>query len=90
MKAVSAGVREFYEFHRVEGRGPLRERRERRLEFGGVAELERRSGDDGLVGQQLFAGEATRLAYGTEEAKEGREAFVQKRKRNFKKFPWSY
>mgnify|MGYP000656221850 CR=1 FL=1 len=34
----------------VEGRGPLRERRERRLEFGGVAELERRSGDDGLVG----------------------------------------
>ncbi len=46
--------------------------------------------DDGLVGQQLFAGEATRLAYGTEEAREGRDAFVQKRKRNFKRFPWSY
>lgn len=46
--------------------------------------------DDGLVGQQIFAGEATRLAYGTEEAKEGREAFVQKRKRDFSKFPWSY
>ena len=46
--------------------------------------------DDGLVGQQLFAGEATRLAYGTEEAQEGRDAFVQKRKRNFKRFPWTY
>ena len=46
--------------------------------------------DDGLVGQQLFAGEATRLAYGTEEAREGRDAFVEKRKRNFKKFPWTY
>ena len=46
--------------------------------------------DDGLVGQQLFAGEATRLAYGTEEAREGREAFLQKRKRDFSKFPWSY
>ncbi len=46
--------------------------------------------DDGMVGQQLFAGEATRLAYGTEEAREGREAFVEKRKRDFSKFPWSY
>ncbi len=46
--------------------------------------------DDGLVGQQLFAGEATRLAYGTEEAAEGREAFVEKRKRNFSRFPWHY
>lgn len=46
--------------------------------------------DDGLVGQQLFAGEATRLAYGTEEAVEGRLAFVEKRKRNFKKFPWHF
>ncbi|MST32389.1 1,4-dihydroxy-2-naphthoyl-CoA synthase, partial [Acidimicrobiaceae bacterium USS-CC1] len=35
--------------------------------------------DDGLVGQQLFAGEATRLAYGTEEAAEGRDAFLEKR-----------
>lgn len=46
--------------------------------------------DDGLVGQQLFAGEATRLAYGTDEAKEGRDAFVQKRRRNFSRFPWTY
>ncbi len=33
--------------------------------------------DDGLVGQQLFAGEATRLAYGTDEAAEGRDAFLR-------------
>lgn len=46
--------------------------------------------DDGLVGQQLFAGEATRLAYGTEEAKEGREAFVEKRDKDFSAFPWHY
>lgn len=46
--------------------------------------------DDGLVGQQLFAGEATRLAYGTEEAKEGREAFLEKRDQDYKKFPWHY
>ena len=46
--------------------------------------------DEGLVGQQLFAGEATRLAYGTEEAEEGRDAFLEKRKRNFSRFPWTY
>lgn len=46
--------------------------------------------DDGLVGQQLFAGEATRLAYGTDEAEEGRAAFVEKRPRDFSKFPWHY
>lgn len=46
--------------------------------------------DEGIVGQQLFAGEATRLAYGTEEAREGREAFVEKRKRDFSRFPWTY
>ncbi len=46
--------------------------------------------DDGLVGQQLFAGEATRLAYGTEEAREGRDSFVEKRPRDFKRFPWHY
>jgi len=46
--------------------------------------------DDGLVGQQMFAGEATRLAYGTEEAQEGRDSFVQKRPKNFAKFPWHY
>ncbi len=46
--------------------------------------------DDGLVGQQLFAGEATRLAYGTEEASEGRDSFVEKRPKDFSKFPWHF
>jgi len=46
--------------------------------------------DDGLVGQQLFAGEATRLAYGTEEAKEGRDAFLEKRPQDYARFPWHY
>ena len=46
--------------------------------------------DDGMVGQQLFAGEATRLAYGTEEAQEGRDAFLEKRKQDYKRFPWHY
>lgn len=46
--------------------------------------------DDGLVGQQLFAGEATRLAYGSDEAKEGRDAFLEKRPQDFKNFPWHY
>lgn len=46
--------------------------------------------DDGLVGQQLFAGEATRLAYGTEEASEGRDSFLEKRPKDFSKFPWHY
>jgi len=43
--------------------------------------------DDGLVGQQVYAGEATRLAYGTDEAEEGRNAFLEKRERDFSKFP---
>lgn len=46
--------------------------------------------DDGLVGQQLFAGEATRLAYGTDEAQEGRDAFLQKRPQDYSGFPWHY
>ncbi len=46
--------------------------------------------DDGLVGQQLFAGEATRLAYMTEEAGEGRDAFLEKRKPDWSRFPWYY
>jgi len=46
--------------------------------------------DDGLVGQQLFAGEATRLAYGTDEAKEGRDAFLEKRPPDWSSFPWHY
>jgi naphthoate synthase len=44
--------------------------------------------DDGMVGQQVFAGEATRLAYMTDEAKEGRNAFLEKRNPNFKKDQW--
>lgn len=43
--------------------------------------------DDGLVGQQVYAGEATRMLYATDEAAEGRNAFLEKRKRDFSKFP---
>ena len=46
--------------------------------------------DDGLVGQQLFAGEATRLGYMTEEAAEGREAFLEKRPPDWSPFPYYY
>lgn len=46
--------------------------------------------DDGLVGQQLFAGEATRLAYGTDEAVEGRDSFLQKREPDWSPFPWQF
>ena len=46
--------------------------------------------DDGLAGQQIFAGEATRLAYMTDEAEEGRDAFLEKRDRDFSKFPWHF
>jgi len=46
--------------------------------------------DDGLVGQQIFAGEATRLAYGTDEAEEGRDAFLEKRDPAFSKYPWQF
>ncbi len=46
--------------------------------------------DDGLIGQQLFAGEATRLAYGTDEAAEGRDAFLEKRPPDWSPYPWQY
>ncbi|WP_102194444.1 1,4-dihydroxy-2-naphthoyl-CoA synthase [Microbacterium aurantiacum] len=46
--------------------------------------------DDGLVGQQVFAGEATRLAYGTDEAVEGRDSFLEKRAPDWSSFPWHY
>jgi naphthoate synthase len=46
--------------------------------------------DDGLVGQQVFAGEATRLAYGTDEAVEGRDSFLEKRAPDWSPFPWQY
>lgn len=45
---------------------------------------------DGMVGQQVFAGEATRLAYMTDEAKEGRDAFVEGRSPDFSDVPWHY
>jgi naphthoate synthase len=44
--------------------------------------------DDGLIGQQIFAGEATRLGYMTDEAAEGRDAFLEKRKPDWSAFPW--
>jgi naphthoate synthase len=44
--------------------------------------------DDGLVGQQVFAGEATRLAYGTDEAAEGRDSFLEKRDPDWSPYPW--
>ncbi|HUF94998.1 MAG TPA: 1,4-dihydroxy-2-naphthoyl-CoA synthase [Acidimicrobiia bacterium] len=46
--------------------------------------------DDGLVGQQIFAGEATRLGYMIDEAQEGRDAFLEKRDPDFRRFPWRY
>lgn len=46
--------------------------------------------DDGLVGQQVFAGEATRLGYMTDEAAEGRDAFLEKRDPDWSGFPWHF
>lgn len=46
--------------------------------------------DDGIMGQQVFAGEATRLAYGTDEAVEGRDSFLQKRDPDWSAYPWHY
>ncbi len=46
--------------------------------------------DDGMVGQQVFAGEATRLAYGTDEAAEGRDAFLEKRDPDWAPYPWHF
>ena len=46
--------------------------------------------DDGLMGQQVFAGEATRLAYASEEAEEGRDSFLEKRDADYKRFPWHF
>jgi naphthoate synthase len=46
--------------------------------------------DDGLIGQQVFAGEATRLAYMTDEATEGRDSFLEKRPPDWSPFPWYY
>nr|WP_205827609.1 1,4-dihydroxy-2-naphthoyl-CoA synthase [Microbacterium excoecariae] len=46
--------------------------------------------DDGLAGLQLFAGETTRLAYGTDEAVEGRDAFLEKRDPDWSAFPYHF
>ncbi len=46
--------------------------------------------DDGLAGQQVFAGEATRLAYMTDEAVEGKEAFLEKRAPDWSSFPYYF
>jgi naphthoate synthase len=46
--------------------------------------------DDGLAGQQVFAGEATRLAYMTDEAVEGRDAFLERREPDWSAFPYHY
>jgi naphthoate synthase len=46
--------------------------------------------DDGLVGQQIFAGEATRLGYMTDEAREGRDSFLEKRPADYGDFPWHF
>jgi naphthoate synthase len=46
--------------------------------------------DDGLIGQQVFAGEATRLIYGTDEAQEGRDSFLEKRPPDWSPFPYHY
>jgi naphthoate synthase len=46
--------------------------------------------DDGMVGQQIFAGEATRLAYGTDEAVEGRDSFLEKREPDWAPYPWQF
>ncbi len=46
--------------------------------------------DDGLIGQQIFAGEATRLAYRADEAVEGRDAFLEKRPHDYSAFPYHF
>jgi naphthoate synthase len=46
--------------------------------------------DDGLIGQQIFAGEATRLAYMTDEAQEGRDAFLEKRDPDWSSYPYHF
>jgi naphthoate synthase len=46
--------------------------------------------DDGLIGQQVFAGEATRLIYGTDEAQEGRDSFLEKRAPDWSAYPYHY
>jgi naphthoate synthase len=67
--------------HKVNGKSPTAQRM-LKFAFNLV--------DDGLMGQQVFAGEATRLAYMTEEAAEGRDAFLEKRPPDWSAYPWHY
>ena len=80
--------------------GPARRARGHRLEWGRLINGKSPQAqrmlkyafnllDDGLVGQQLFAGEATRMAYMTDEAVEGRDQFLEKREPDWSRFPWS-
>ncbi len=67
--------------HRINGKSPTAQRM-LKYSFNLI--------DDGLVGQQLFAGETTRLAYMTDEAQEGRDQFLEKRDPDWSQFPWYY
>ena len=49
-----------------------------------------KAADDGMTGLQVFAGEATRLAYGTDEAVEGRDSFLEKREPDWSPYPWQF
>jgi naphthoate synthase len=71
---------------------PWRRRRDHGQEPAGPADAEVRLQplDDGLMGQQVFAGEATRLAYMTDEAVEGRDQFLEKRDPDWSPFPWYF
>ncbi len=94
-------AREAFEMGMVNAVVPHAELEEKALEWAGIINSKSPTAmrmlkfgfnlpDDGMVGQQLFAGEATRLAYGTEEAREGRDAFLEKRPQDYKKFPWHF
>jgi naphthoate synthase len=67
--------------HRINGKSPTAQRM-LKFAFNLI--------DDGLVGQQVFAGEATRLAYMTDEAAEGRDSFLEKRDPDWSTFPWHF
>ena len=92
--------------HAADGRGQHRRRPRRPRARGAAGRAARSSArartaqrmlkfafnltDDGLMGQQVFAGEATRLAYMTDEAVEGRDAFLEKRDPDWSPFPWYF
>ena len=59
-----------------------------RMPLMGMVRGRGRHDDDGMVGLQVFAGEATRLAYGTDEAAEGRDAFLEKRPPDWSPYSW--